>query len=283
MSKILKEPLLYLIVAGVLLYIAYVSFNNYLNKEENILLITNNEILMLEDGWQKRMNRPPTPEERQGLINQQIREMVLYKTGLEMGLDRNDQVIRRRMVQKVEFMGTDLIRAPQPTEQELISFFEEVKERYTPPETITMTQVFFDPDKRNDQTLIDAEKALVELNKKKINSDELSKYGDSFMLQSYYPNKTKMEIRKLFGNGFTASVFELEPGQWEGPVLSGYGTHLVYIHAHEKNTVPEYADVREKVKADWMDKKQKELNDKYIDELMARYEIVFEDESNKSL
>jgi peptidyl-prolyl cis-trans isomerase C len=283
MSKIFKEPLFYVIAAGVVLYIAYVSFNKYQNKDTNVVVITNNEILMLEDGWQKRMNRPPTPEERQGLIDQHTKEILLYKTALEMGLDKDDQVIRRRMVQKVEFLGTDLIKAPQPNEQELISFFEQNKERYTPPEVITMSQLFFDPDKRGDETLSDVDKALVELNTKEINSNDLGRYGDTFMLQNYYPNRSELEIRKLFGGGFTESVFALEPGKWHAPVLSGYGTHIVYIHAHEKNEVPEYADVRDAVMTDWIAQKEQELNEKYIEDLMARYDVVFEDESNRNL
>jgi peptidyl-prolyl cis-trans isomerase C len=106
---------------------------------------------------------------------------------------------------------------------------------------------------------------------------DIDNYGDAFMLQSYYPTRSPLEIRKLFGNGFSEAVFELEPGQWIGPVLSGYGTHLVYIHDHQKSELPAFEFVREQVKTDWMNDMQKKLNDRYIEGLMARYEIVFEE------
>jgi len=275
--KLLKEPLFLFLVTGTMLYFTYTSFNNYLNRDENIVLVTRGEISLLEQSWQSRWNRPPTPEEKQGLIDGYIREMVLYKTALEMGLDKDDPITRRIMVQKLEFLGADLIRPPQPSEQDLISFFEKNEEQYIPPEMITMTHIFFDPDKREDETLSDADKALQELASKAEFDGKLSAYGDVFMLQSYYPNRSELEIRKLFGTGFTESVFQLEAGKWHGPVLSGYGTHLVYIHDHQKNELPAFDKVREKVKEDWMADMQKKLNDRYIDGLMARYEIVIEE------
>ncbi len=275
--KLLKEPLFLFLVTGTLLYFTYTSLNNYLNRDENIVTVTRGEISLLEQTWQSRWNRPPTPEEKQGLIDGYIKEMVLYKTAVEMGLDKDDPVTRRIMVQKLEFLGADLIRPPQPSEQELITFFEKNEEQYIPPEMITMTHIFFNPDKREDETLIDADKALQALASKAEFDVDLSAYGDAFMLQSYYPNRSELEIRKLFGTGFTESVFQLEAGRWHGPVLSGYGTHLVYIHDHQKNEPPAFDKVREKVKEDWMAEMQKKLNDRYIDGLMARYEIVIEE------
>ena len=275
--KLLKEPLFLFLVTGTLLYFTYTSFNNYLNRDENIVTVTRGEISLLEQTWQSRWNRPPTPEEKQGLIDGYIKEMVLYKTAVEMGLDKDDPVTRRIMVQKLKFLGADLIRPPQPSEQELITFFEKNEEQYIPPEMITMTHIFFNPDKREDETLIDADKALQALASKAEFDVDLSAYGDAFMLQSYYPNRSELEIRKLFGTGFTESVFQLEAGRWHGPVLSGYGTHLVYIHDHQKNELPAFDKVREKVKEDWMAEMQKKLNDRYIDGLMARYEIVIEE------
>ena len=276
-KKIIREPLLLFILAGVMLFIGYQSFNNYLNKEENVIVISKSEIFLLEKSFEKQYNRPPSPEEKDAIMQNTIKEMVLYKTALEMGLDIDDQVIRRRMVQKVEFLGNDLIRPPQPSEQDLLTFYEKHKEQYIPEERITITHIFFNPDKHQDATLKDADKALQVLSSKSEFDGDVSGYGDAFMLQNYYSGKSKLEVRNLFGNGFTESVFQLEPGKWHGPVLSGYGTHLVYVHHLEKGKLPVLSAVREQVKTDWMADMQKKLNDKYIEELMSRYEVVFEE------
>ena len=276
-SKIFKEPLVLFIAAGIILYITYSAFNNYLNRDKNVVFVSSQEITDLEKAWQSRMNRPPTPIERQGMIDNLVKETVMYKTALEMGLDKDDRVIKGRMVQKLEFLGNDLIRAPQPSEQDLLTFYDKNKEQYIPEEVISITHIFFNPDKREDETLMDADKALQALRLKGDFDGDVSGYGDTFMLQNYYPNRSELEIRKLFGTGFTESVFQLEPGKWHGPVLSGYGTHLVYVHSHQQSEAPSFVEVREVVKSDWMTDMQIKLNDKYIEGLMSRYEIVFEE------
>jgi peptidyl-prolyl cis-trans isomerase C len=280
-KNIIKEPLFLFILTGVLLFFIYQSFTNYLNRNDNVITISKSEIALIEKSFEKKYFRPPSPEEKEALIQNIAKEMVLYKTALEMGLDKGDQVIKGRMVQKLTFLGNDLIKPPQPSEQDLVTFYEKHSQDYIPEEMITITHIFFDPDKREDKTRADAEKALQVLNSKGDFNGDLAGYGDAFMLQNYYPNRTELEIRKSFGTGFTESIFKLDVGIWHGPVLSGYGTHLVYVHSHQKSEIPALPDVREQVKTEWLADMQKKLNDGYIEGLMARYEIVFEENENQ--
>ncbi len=280
-KNIIKEPLFLFILAGVLLFFTYQSFTNYLNRNDNVIIIQKSEITLIEKSFEKKFFRPPSPEEREALLQNLTKEMVLYKTALEMGLDKGDQVIKGRMVQKLTFLGNDLIKPPQPSEQDLVTFYEKHKQDYLSDEMITISHIFFDPDKREGNTLADAENALQVLSLKADFDGDLAGYGDAFMLRNYYANKTELEIRKLFGTGFTESIFKLETGIWHGPVLSGYGSHLVYVHSHLKGENPAFADVREQIKIEWLADMQKKLNDSYIEGLMARYEIVFEENVNQ--
>ena len=151
-------------------------------------------------------------------------------------------------------------------------------DRYQPPDLITLTHVFLDPDKRGDQTLKDAETIKAKLIALKEPPQDARAFGDPFMLQSYYPERSEAELLKLFGSGFARSVFELAPGQWHGPVLSGYGTHLVYVHVHQEAEPPKFAEVEKQVRQDWEDDKREQLNDQYIASLMGRYDVTIEDE-----
>ena len=108
-------------------------------------------------------------------------------------------------------------------------------------------------------------------------TEGLEGVGDPFMLQRYYPRKDLGEIAKLFGRGFAEPLFQLSPGEWHGPALSGYGVHLVYVHDLEEAPMAEFSAVEEQVKADWLDDKRRELQDAYVDEVLGRYEVVFED------
>jgi parvulin-like peptidyl-prolyl isomerase len=203
---------------------------------------------------------------------------------MAMGLDKDDVIIRRRLSQKLEFLFQDLADAVPPEDQELQAFFEANRDRYQDPELITFTHVFLDPDRRGDQTLVDAETMLAEFRAQDDPTRDAADRGDLFMLQSYYPQRPEVEISKLFGWEFAKSVFELDPEQWHGPVLSGYGVHLVYVHDRTQAPPPSYDAVVERVTDDWQTDRRQAFNEEFVENLMSRYEITIEDdESNEAV
>ena len=193
-----------------------------------------------------------------------------------MGLDRDDSVIRRRLGQKLEFLSRDLITPQPPTEDELQAYFTEHIDRYQKPDLITMTHVFIDPDLRGDKTLVDAEVIKKQLQELKEPPQNAKDFGDPFMLQSYYPERTEAELLKLFGSVYARTVFELTPQQWHGPVLSGYGTHLVYVHDHQKADPPTFAEAKEQVMQEWDSDKRELLNEQFVASVIARYDVTIE-------
>jgi len=276
--KFFREPLVHFLAIGAALFVIYAFWGQQdADEQGKSITITTGEIKWLADAWQKRWNRPPTAEEREGLIKQYLRETILYREAVAMGLDRDDTVIRRRMAQKLEFLTQDLISPEPPTQEELQAYFEAHMDRYQLPDLITMTHVFLDPDKRGDQTLKDAETIKAELIALKQPPQDGRSFGDPFMLQSYYPERSEAELAKLFGSGFAKPVFELAPEEWHGPVLSGYGTHLVYVHDRQESEPPTFTEVEEQVRQDWESDKREELNDQFIASLMGRYDVTIED------
>ena len=151
-------------------------------------------------------------------------------------------------------------------------------ERYRPAPLITFTHVFVDPDKREEQTLDDAAEMLAQLQALDNPAENAGEFGDAFMLQSYYPEKEEGRIGSLFGREFARQVFELEEGIWHGPVLSGYGTHLVYVLRLHEYPVPPLAEVKEQVMQDWVMENREEITEKYFAALLARYEVIIEQE-----
>ena len=263
--KFFREPLVHFLVIGAAIFMLFgLVGQRDVDEKERAITITSGEINWLTDAWQKRWNRPPTAQERDGLIQQYLREMILYREAVAMGLDKDDTVIRRRLAQKLEFLSQDLITPQPPSEDELQSYFEAHIDRYQAPDLITLTHVFIDPDKRGNQTLVDAEVIKKQLQALKEPPQDARSYGDPFMLQSYYPERSEAELLKLFGSGFARSVFELAPQQWHGPVLSGYGTHLVYVHDHQKAQPPVFADVKEQVRLEWESDKREQLNEQFV-------------------
>ena len=276
--KLLREPLLHFMFIGAAIYLLYGVFAEPLPEaDDKTIVVSAGEVEWMQTAWQKRWNRPPTSQEFDGLVQQYIKETVLYREALTMGLNQHDQVIRRRLAQKLEFLAKDLVALTPPTEEELQSYFEENQARYQQPVLYTFTQVFIDPDKRGDATLDDAEIIKANLIAQGEAIEDPGALGDDFMLQSYYPEKDGIEIQKQFGSGFTESLAELSPGQWHGPVLSGYGVHLVYISSISEPPAPEFAALRERVVQDWTMERGEEINDKFYASLREQYTVIIEE------
>ena len=275
--KIFREPLMQFTFIGAAIYLLYAVFAEPGPEEgNNAIVVSAAEIEWMQTSWKKRWNRPPTTQELDGLIQQYIRETVLYREALTMGLNKHDQVIRRRLAQKLEFLAKDLVALAPPTDDELQAYFNEHQRRYTEPARFTFTQVFIDPDKRGEATLDDAKKVKATLIAQGDAIEDPGALGDALMLQNYYSEKDQTEIQKQFGSGFAESLVELTLGQWHGPVLSGYGVHLVYVHNISESPAPVFADARERVQLDWQTEKGDELNEQFYANLRDRYTIVIE-------
>ena len=96
----------------------------------------------------------------QAQIQDYIREEVLYRTALTLGLDKDDTIIRRRLRQKMEFLFEDTV--PQPQEAELRAYFEAHAEKFRTQPLISFRQVFVSL-KRGDTAESDARKILARL------------------------------------------------------------------------------------------------------------------------
>jgi len=274
-----REPLLHFLLLGAAIYGLYGLAGTSAEEESgNRITVTAGEIGWLTKSWEKRWNRPPTAAERAGLINEYVRETVLYREALAMGLDRDDTIVRRRLAQKLEFLTQDLVATVPPTEEELRAYFAEHAERYQLPALTTLTHVFVDPDRRGDQTFAEAEAIGAELQALEPPTEGAAAKGDPFMLQSYYPERSEAELAKLFGSEFAQRVSGLEPGQWHGPVLSGYGLHWVYVEQRSPVVSPEFAAARDRVQQDWEDDRRRQFDEEYYRALRDRYEVVIEDE-----
>jgi len=278
LTRLFKEPLLQFLIIGAAIYGAYAWFASPEDDyRDNTILVDANRINVMISEWEARWSRSPTRQEIEGLIQAYIKEDVLYRQAVTMGLNEDDPITRRRMAQKLEFLTSDLASFQQPAEGELKQFFEENQEAYRDPDLISFTQIFIDPDARGDATLVDAAQILEQVRAAGEPTEETSQLGDRFMLQNYFAAATELDIRRQLGSGFAEQVMKLEPGQWHGPVLSGYGVHLVYVYDFQEAAPPVLENVQDRVLEDWHAIKRDEFNAEFLESLKGRYEIIIEE------
>ena len=273
-----KEPLVHFLLLGALLFgLSALLGDRTAGAEVDRITVTEDDIRWLSSAWARQWRRPPTQEELDGLVRNQIREEILYREALNMGLDRDDTIIRRRLVQKIEFMTEDLIDQIEPTEEELRQHFEDNMDTYRIPERRTFTHVYFSVDRRGENAVVDAETALAELRSREQPPERAPEVGDRFMMQYDYPRRSQAEVAQHMGREFAKALFELQPGEWQGPIRSGYGVHLVRISALEESVVPEFAQVADRVRDDLQRQRREAANEAFYEGLKQRYEIVVEE------
>lgn len=273
----LKEPVVHFLILGLLIYGGYAWLHAGEDRDEgDVIHVGAGEIEWMRTSFSKRWRRQPTETEIDGMVQDYVRETALYREALAMGLDEDDTIVRRRLAQKLEFLVQDLAETNAPTEEDILAYFDGHRARYRRPERVTFVHVFVDPDRRGDATISDADALKEEL----LNADDpvrgSAKLGDPFMLQRYYPERTEAEVAKLFGGEFATQVAALPEGEWHGPMLSGYGVHLVYVLDRQQFPEPALSEVRGRVEEDFIADQRRRMHDEYVDRLIEKYDVVVE-------
>lgn len=283
LNKWLREPLLHFLLIGALLFIIYGLQNDGISDQSKRIVFTSADIHRLSLLWEKQRQRPPTQAELDGLIEQQIREQVLYREALAMGLDKNDSIVRRRLAQKVEFISSDLAAQLEPSESDLAEYLASHPDQFEIPSQISFVQIYLSADKRGAGIKDEAARLLLELEKTGADAD-ITTFGDSFMFGQAHKQLTESEVSRLFGKDFTSRIFSLPVGhRWQGPVRSGYGLHLLHIENKTATSQPELVAVHDKVRNEWINQQRQTIDNAFYNSLRQRYEIIIEDPNLKDL
>ena len=276
-SSWLREPLLHFLLIGFALFAVSALWPSRDSGSDKLIAVTGLEVEWLRRNWEARWQRPPTETELHGLVNDFVRQEVLYREAIAMGLDRDDQVVRNRMVQKLELLTDDLAAQAQPAEVELQTYMQENMERYLIPERRSFTHVYFNVDRRGESVVATAEEALRQLRTNPAAARRAAELGDRFMLQHAYAMQSPSEVARGFGQRFADSLFAVPPGEWQGPVPSGYGWHLVLVTDMTESQVPELAQVRNVVLRDYLTWIREQASEALYNSLLQNYEVEIDE------
>ena len=84
------------------------------------------------------------------LVEQLIKEEIYYQEAISQGLDIEDTIVRRRMVQKLTFLTEDVSVPEDPSIETLQRFYEDNLQRYQEPTRFSFSHRYFSLDKRDD-------------------------------------------------------------------------------------------------------------------------------------
>lgn len=277
MKKLLKEPLMHFVLLGCLLFALYGLVNKQ-NDSESVILIDDFDMNNIIASWEMQWKRLPTDEELKSLVDLNIKQEIFYQEALKMNLDHNDEIIKRRLAQKMQFLSNDLAAISEPTDEELKKFYDANFENYLSPPMLSFYQIIFSPDNRKDPKN-DAEQTLLKF--KEVSFEEMKNKGDALPFPFYFENQDANEINRQLGMQFSETLESLKTDTWTGPIQSGFGYHLIYITDKTASQKPDFADVKKELLRDLEYQNQKNLNEQLLRELKKNYKIQFNLDSDK--
>ena len=253
---------------GIALFIADGLWTD--DASDNLIVVTGPDINRLAGQWEAQMGREPTTDELDGLIDNHVREEMFVREALKLGLDRNDVIIRRRLAQKLQFVTEDRSLLEPANEADLRAYYQEHQHRYEQPLRLTFSHIFFSPDRRDDP----AKEASAVL--PTLTDDNWRDAGDPFILRRTYANVSPAEIRRDFGSRFATGVQQLAQGNWQGPVVSGYGQHLVKLSGRTEARTTTFEDAELRVRNDFDIDRRDAANEAYLQDMRTQYRIEIE-------
>ncbi len=216
--------------------------------------------------------REPTPEELQALIEPTIRDEVMYREALALGLDENDDEVRRRLIEKMSYLTQDLADPEAPSEQALHEFYAANPDTFTIPALVSFDQVFFSPGTRGDALEADAAAGLAALRAGRAPAE----VGDRTPLRESYDDAPREQVAVLFGDELADALFGTAPGEWTGPFRSDFGLHVVRLRTPQRRALAAYDEIATRVAEEYGAQRRREANERAYRQMRERYDIVIE-------
>ncbi len=275
MNRLLREPLLHFLALGAVLFAlnAWRETKRSPAEAATGIDVTAAVIDRLRAGYERQFGQVPDAAALRGLVTAHIRQEVLCREALALGLDLNDSIVRQRLAQKMEFLTDDLVGAAEPAEAALQSYFATNATRYARPARVSFRHVYFSLEKRGAGAEAAAREALNALGK--ASSD--AEMGDAFLHGFEFAERGPEDLTALFGPEFTTRLAALPLNAWSGPVASSYGLHLVRIEFRAEPKPVTLADVRATVLRDFQEEQRRTANREIFERLKQRYQITVDE------
>ena len=263
--RIAREPLVQFLAAGAAIFLLAGWIGG--RRAANRIVVTDGQIDRMIDTFAKTWMRPPSPQELAGLVDSYVKDEIYFREAAALGLDRDDEVIRRRMRLKLEFWNQNAAEATEPTEAELAAFLAAQPEKFRTPSRLSFEQVFLRQGREPEASaLLQALRA----------GRDPESAGDPLPLPSQLDDAALDEVARMFGEDFAIGLERAAPGGWEGPVPSTYGLHLVRVRFRTPSATPPLPEIRDAVAREWFAKRRTEADRVLYDSLRKKYTVTVE-------
>jgi len=272
MIKLIKDPLVHFLLIGAALFALAAWRGESVTAGRERIVVTGEQVAQARSAAALLQGREPTAEELAELVEPIVRDEVMYRQALALGLDENDDEVRRRLVEKMTYLTQDLADPEPSSADQLRTFYDESPERFTIPALVSFDQVFFSPGSRGDALDADAAAGLAALRAGRPPAE----VGDRTPLRESYDNAPREQVAVLFGDALAEALFTTPPGDWSGPFRSDFGLHAVRLRSRSEPRLPPYDEIAVRVAEEFGAQRRQEANERAYREMRAQYEVVIE-------
>jgi parvulin-like peptidyl-prolyl isomerase len=275
LAPIVREPLFHFLVAGAALAIASHVYQSQTDLHR--IVLTRAHIAQLANDYALQFGEQPDPTTLAALIRRDVHDEILYREARVEGLAQGDEIVRRRLVQKMQFVLQDLNAPAEPSQAQLQAYYDAHAAHYASPPRATFSHVFFSSDRAGDaDAKARAEAALKGMSDTVARApDKGDPFPDLYDFSAYEPE----QIYRLFGHTlFAQAALTAAPGHWSGPYRSAYGWHLLYVDSRQTGGRPPLAQVQGAVRTDYLQDAQEAANAAAFARLARQYRVVRQDD-----
>ncbi|VAW04086.1 hypothetical protein MNBD_ALPHA04-386 [hydrothermal vent metagenome] len=276
MKQLFREPLIHFLALGLLIFLANFFWTGGQSGDERTIIVSQSVLTRLDETWLRATGSAPSQEDREGLIAQYVQDEALSREAQRLGLAEGDEIIKRRLAQKMRFVAGGGEAEGDPSDRELKSWFSDNRDRFNISERRSFNHVYFSPERHGDALERAANAAAEKLN----NGADWKSLGDPFMQKRTYVALPEGEVKRAFGPDFAKAVFALPKGQWSKPIGSAFGLHLVRIEAVDQAAKADFAANRERIRAAFIEAKSQASQQKEIDRIITNYRVIVADRAD---
>src|SRR5688572_20539980 len=271
MSKLIKDPLVHFLLIGAVLF-AIAAMRGEPAETRDRIVVTAEQVAQARAAATALQGRAPTTEELAELVEPLVRDEIMYREALALGLDDNDDEVRRRLVEKMSYLTQD-IADPQPSSEEALrEFYEARPDVFAIPALVSFDQVFFSPGARGDSLETNAAAGVAALRAGRAPAE----VGDRTPLRDSYDDAPREQVAVLFGDDLANALFSAAPGEWTGPFRSDFGLHAVRLRSRSEPRLPPYDEIAARVAEEYGAQRRRQANEEAYREMRSRYDVVVE-------
>ncbi len=264
-AALLREPLVHFLVLGALVFVAMAGRAPDLGERR--IIVDEPVVAGLVNHHVRAFRRPPTAEELDGLIRDHVRGEVYYREALRLGLDTDDEVVKKRLRNKMLAIAGAEAEAAQPSDAELQALLDANPARYAAPPRYRLEQIYLGPDAPALRAAAAAEIGRIPKGARPgIMTQPLP-------LPGRFDDASQTDLAEQLGDDFATALARLPVGTWMGPVVSGFGLHLVRIDQRVQPPPPRLADVRQRLENDWRSRAIRKAQDAHLQQLLDSYDV----------